>query len=118
MKVTQSSVKSFLKNKLATDKAWALRGLVRIYERQTASEKSTQNTHELNGIGFSGCDAEILSSFAEQYGRRGDLSEKQMALVFRKLPRYWNQIRSLIDPKVLDVLVVKEIETKDKSVTV
>ena len=111
MKVTQSSIKNFLKNKLATDKAWALRGLTRIYEKQTLTEKAAQNTSELNGVGFSGADAEILSSFAEQYQRKGFLSEKQMALVLKKMPRYWGQIQTLIPEDKLSTLVLNESST-------
>lgn len=105
MKVTQASIKNFLKNKLATDKSWATRALVRIHQRQTLAEQSCQHTIEANGVGFSGCDAEILSSFADQFNKRGSLSEKQMKLVFRKMPRYWQQIKSLIDPVVLEKMV-------------
>jgi len=105
MKVTQASIKNFLKNKLATDKLWALRALVRIHQRQTFAEQSCQHTIEANGVGFSGCDAAILSSFANQFNQKGSLSEKQMALVFKKMPRYWNQIKELIDPSVLEKLV-------------
>lgn len=111
MKVTQSSIKNFLKNKLGSNKDWALRALVRIYEKQTLSEKATQNTHELNGVGFSGADAEILSSFAEQYQRKGFLSEKQMALVLKKMPRYWGQIQTLIPEDKLSTLVLTESST-------
>jgi len=110
MKVTQSKIKSFLKHKLATDKAWALRALTRIHERQTDAEQSTMSTHDANGVGFSGCDAEILSSFVSQFQQRGVLSDKQMALVFKKMPRYWNQIKSLIDKDTLEKLVVAEIK--------
>jgi hypothetical protein len=38
-------------------------------------------TAERNGIGFSGPDAEILSSFACQYPRRRSLCPKQMNLL-------------------------------------
>lgn len=111
MKVAKSSIKNFLKNKLATDKSWALRGLTRIYEKQTLTEKASKNTSELNGVGFSGADAEILSSFAEQYQRKGFLSEKQMVLVLKKMPRYWGQIQTLIPEDKLSTLVLTESST-------
>jgi hypothetical protein len=63
-----------------------------IYAKQTLSEQSSQKTSELNSIGFSGCDAEILSSFSEQVNRGRVLSPKQMALVFKKMPKYWEQL--------------------------
>ena len=37
-------------------------------------------------------DANILSSFAQQIEKGRILSEKQMAILFKKMPRYWKQI--------------------------
>lgn len=107
MKVTKEQVKTYIKTKLATDKVWALRGLQRIWEHQTADEQYSQRTHNLNGVGFSGCDAEILSSFVTQYQRRGTLSEKQMTIVFKKMPRYWKQILDMISEDKLEELKQK-----------
>jgi hypothetical protein len=73
------------------DKA-AIRALLAIYDRQTESEKAAQVTKESNGIGFSGCDSEILSSFAEWYKAKGYLSPKQLAIAKRKISRYWKQL--------------------------
>jgi len=42
------------------------RGLVAIYERQTADEQSTESTNHLNGVGFNGRDARFGSSLAKQ----------------------------------------------------
>jgi Tfp pilus assembly PilM family ATPase len=90
--MTNAEMKNALKHTLATNAQWALRALVRIYANQTAAERSAQTTKEFNGIGFNGTDAQLLSSFAEQYNRRGSLSEKQMAYVFKKMPKYWGQL--------------------------
>ena len=49
-------------------------------------------TLERNGIGFTGPDAEILTSFARQYQRRGCLSPKQMIILRRRIPAYARQI--------------------------
>lgn len=81
-----------LRLRLANDPRWALRALMRIYQNQTASEKAMQQTIEHNGVGFCGPDAEILSSFAQQYQRRGRLSERQMAVLCRRIPSYARQI--------------------------
>ena len=37
-------------------------------------------TKHQDGVGFSSADAEILTSFALQYGRKGRLSDKQLAV--------------------------------------
>ena len=90
--MTKKEMLAALKQKLATDDRWALRALTLVYRNQTADEQNAQQTLEHNGIGFSGPDAEILSSFAQQYQRRGSLSPKQMHVLKRKIPSYAGQI--------------------------
>jgi len=113
MKVTKKQIIDFVKSQLRNNDAWVLRGLTRIYEFQTADEQAVGRTHNLNGVGFSGCDAEILSSFAVQYTKRGTLSPKQMDLLRKKMVRYHKQIASLIPEDTLLALVEKSlVETK------
>jgi len=78
--------------KLASDAAWALKALMKIYEFQTAEEQEAERTVDHNNVGFSGVDAEILSSFVRQYKTKGWLSPKQMTIVYKKMPRYWKQV--------------------------
>ena len=99
--------KDFIKNQLATNPTWAVKALVKIYERQTIDEQNSQATKENNGIGFNGLDANILSSFAEQVNKGRNLSVKQMTIVYKKMPRYWKQVASLIPADKL-----AEIENK------
>jgi len=99
--------KDFIKNQLATNPTWAVKALVKIYERQTIDEQNSQSTKENNGIGFKGLDANILSSFAEQVNKGRNLSVKQMTIVYKKMPRYWKQVASLIPADKLT-----EIENK------
>ena len=81
-----------LRQRLASNDRWALRALMRIYQNQTADEQCQETTIERNGIGFTGPDAEILTSFARQYQRRGCLSERQMIILRRRIPAYARQI--------------------------
>jgi hypothetical protein len=81
-----------LRHRLASNDRWALRALLRIYQNQTADEQCRETTIERNGIGFTGPDAEILTSFARQYQRRGCLSPKQMIILRRRIPAYARQI--------------------------
>jgi hypothetical protein len=83
------------KSKLSTNPVWATRGLLAIYKGQTESEKMAGNVTADNGIGFTGTDAEILSSFAKQFQQRGTLSEKQMAILYKKMPKYAGQLRKV-----------------------
>lgn len=85
-----------MKTKLSTNAQWATKGCIRIFEKQTASEQTCEATHELNGVGFTGADAEILSSFAKQINKGWNLSPKQMAILFKKMPKYWKQLITLI----------------------
>lgn len=68
------------------------RALVAIYNGQTETEKAAAVTVEDNGIGFSGVDAEILTSFAQQFLSRQWLSPKQRAILAKKLPKYAGQL--------------------------
>lgn len=91
------------RNDLAVERA-----ILRIYERQTATEKRMQETCENNGVGFSGVDGEIFSSFAEQImrssrppGRR--LSPKQLVVARKpdkhgmpRIARYAGQLLKML----------------------
>ena len=81
-----------IKAAVAVNEAWQDRALIAIYNGQTQAEKDSAVTSEDNGIGFSGIDAEILTSFAEQFLRRGFLSPKQRAIVAKKMPKYAGQL--------------------------
>ena len=81
-----------LQLKLSTDVRWAHRGLLAIFKNQTADEQCGANVKYDNAMGFRCVDAHILTSFAGQLQRRGGLSEKQNALLFKKMPRYARQL--------------------------
>lgn len=91
--------KEFLKGKLATDAKWAIRGMLAIYKYQTEQEKASEQTIEDNGIGFSGCHGTIFSSFSEQYNKKGFLSDRQVAIVMKGMPRYAGQLIRIIEGK-------------------
>lgn len=72
-----------------------LKALLWIYKYQTEEEKQTDSTHVLNGVGFTGTDAEILSSFSKQLIEKGWLSPKQMIIVRKKIKKYENQMAKI-----------------------
>jgi hypothetical protein len=90
---------NFLREKIGRDPEYTLFALTFVYDRQTADEKSAEVTCYHNTVGFSGVDAEILSSFAKQYIARGTLSEKQMKIASTKMPRYAKQILDILRDK-------------------
>jgi hypothetical protein len=81
-----------IKVMLRTNAQWALRGLLRIYENQTSDEQVSETTRHHNNIGFNGADAEILTSLAKQVIGGRNLSEKQMTIVYRRMPKYARQL--------------------------
>ncbi len=89
---TKKDKVAFIREMVATNPAWAVRGLLRIYDYQTEAEQSVGETTEDNGVGFSGADAHILSSLADQIKAGRQMSVKQMAIIYKKMPRYSGQL--------------------------
>lgn len=87
---------SEIREALATDKDFQVKALLVLFGEQTASEQATKSTHDHNSRGFTAFDAEILSSFAEQWMSRSFLSPKQFAILAKKLPKYEKQIARLL----------------------
>jgi RNA binding exosome subunit len=67
--------------------------LKRIYYRQTVDERSSKETIESNGRGFTGTDASFLTDIAQKMGFYGDrLTVRQMAVVRPRMKKYWRQL--------------------------
>ena len=81
-----------IKSKVGSDPRWVSRSIIAIYNLQTREEQNKQRTLEYNGIGFNGIDSEILSSFAKQLLNGRTLSVKQLAIAYRKMPKYSSQL--------------------------
>lgn len=92
MKVTKKQVAEFVKRKLISDPVWASHALDVVFQNQTRAEQNSHLTIENNGIGFTGVDAEFLSSLYEQKQRYGRLTPRQMGYVHKMIPKYHNQI--------------------------
>jgi hypothetical protein len=71
------------------------RAILAIYARQTASEQSTEQTHDHNNIGFTAFDAEIMSDFAKKIQKYGCLRGGQIPLAQKKMVKYWRQLRDI-----------------------
>lgn len=100
MKKEEKAIVALWKQNLGMNPQWAIRGLMRIYREQTENEKAIDRTEENNGVGFTGTDAEILSSFAKQVEKDTGkyplaLSPKQMAILFKRMPKYAGQLYRL-----------------------
>lgn len=102
MATTKIWTKAEIKAKLvAGDKEFLTRGLMAVYEGQTAQEKLQMTTKEDNGVGFSAFDAEILTSFAEQWRRNQFLSQKQFNVLVKRMPKYAGQLERIAAQKRL-----------------
>lgn len=82
----------FIVEQMAKSVKWLYKAIVAIYNGQTQDEKVSQATSHDNGIGFNGCDAFILSSFAEQINERGFLTAKQIEIARHKMRKYAGQL--------------------------
>ena len=102
---SKTQLVDILKAQLATRPQQAIKGLMRIYANQTESEQSSGEVIVNNGIGFVGVDSEILTSFAKQYERKRSLSEKQMTILYKKMPKYAGQ---LINAAIAEGKIFKE----------
>lgn len=88
-----------LKKNLETHAEVRAKAVIRIYQNQTADEKKTNSTNVNNGIGFTGADASILSSFAKQLAYKKCLSVKQDAILVKRITKY---ARQLIDGSIAE----------------
>lgn len=98
------AIVNYVKNQLSSNPSWAQRAIVKLWQRQTADQQNAKITGHNNGVGFNGTDAFILSSFAEQIIKGRTLSVKQLAVAFRKLPKYSKQIINEISAdKIIEI---------------
>jgi len=90
--ITKKRLQEYVKARLGSDKRWALRALEIVYSNQTNDEKIIGVTKYNNGIGFTGNDAEMLTTFAQQYLCKNYLTSLQMQLLFKMISKYWRQV--------------------------
>ena len=106
--MTKKDVIEYYKAKLSTNEGWVLRGLERIAMRQTEYElennlpetieepdyyiEENKLTEDNNKVGFSGPDAEILTSFYKRIKRGYSLTIKQKEILFQKILKYAGQL--------------------------
>ena len=97
--------KEQIKTNIVENISWTIRTLEVLYSRQTSDEQMNQSTTHQNSRGFNSTDSFILTSFAQQVQKRRQynnpvlLSEKQLDICKKKLPKYWRQIQEEIQLK-------------------
>jgi len=98
---TTEQAKLMVRENIAQDDTWLIRGILALYARQTQDEKDSESTEHDNKMGFNGFDAEILSSFSKQIlawqaqavkQYASPLSAKQVSLARKKMGKYAGQL--------------------------
>jgi len=107
---TKKAKVDHIRKMLGQSANWANRGLIRIFENQTADEQNMEDTVEHNGIGFTGVDGHIMSSFAKQILNKRTMSQKQQAIIFKKMPKYAGQLERMTRDVVQEKDTRKNVE--------
>ena len=94
-KWTKEEIKEKLEANNSSSVIWIQRGILAIYAKQTEDEKFEKSTNYNNNVGFTGVDAKILSSFAEQLIKGWTLSKKQIEIAKKKMPKYAGQLSKI-----------------------
>jgi hypothetical protein len=81
-----------LKELIRTNDNAVIRAMLKIYQYQTHDEQVAERTEYNNSVGFSGVDAEIMTSFAKWYENKKYLSPKQMEIARKKMVKYAGQL--------------------------
>jgi hypothetical protein len=103
--------KDYIQNKIRTDVRWTIRTIEILFNRQTTDEQKYGQTYVRNGRGFNGRDSEIFTSFYHQIQKRKRvvssggqlvnfqslLSDKQLEICQKHLPKYWGQVLEEIE---------------------
>ena len=84
-----------VRKKLEEDPKWQLRGVLALYKYQTQDEQECEETKIKNGVGFNGVDANFLTSIAKQLQKGNKLSEKQLKVVAKLMPKYAKQLTNI-----------------------
>ena len=105
-KVLKKDQHAFIRHMLKTNETWAKQALLRIFQYQTKTEQILETTNENNNVGFTGADAEFLSSLAKQLRDRGWLSTKQLKILLKRMPKYSRQIINISNKNKLNYQVI------------
>lgn len=92
MRIVKTWNETEIRRLIETNDEVLYRALRRIYEKQTADERSAGQTFESNRAGFNSADGPFMSGICEHLLRCGWLSEKQKEVSRAKLRKYNRQL--------------------------
>jgi hypothetical protein len=84
--------KDQIKYMLLNNNKWLCRGILALYDLQTALEKNRQHTNEINGVGFNQPDAPFLSEVARLLIAGKTLTQGQLNYARKKMIKYSGQL--------------------------
>lgn len=103
--LTLKSIQQTIRESLSKNDKALIKGLTIIYSHQTRDEQQSERTIYDNGVGFTGVDADFLSSLYRSYQKYGSLSIKQLNILRRCMPKYSGQLmRHAIDVGVYELI--------------
>lgn len=107
---TFSQLKTLMEHELETKPDRRIAALKTLFQYQTASERCSGKTHDINGEGFNKADAPTLTSLLIDYNNKGKLTERQHKLLYFKLKKYAGQLcRISINKKLIQKIDGKYI---------
>lgn len=92
LKLTKAKQIDYIKEQLKVNDQWLIKGLIRIYERQTALEQMADQTTDANGVGFSGADGEFMSVAAKRAMNGYVFSPKYLTAIRKNMIKYAGQL--------------------------
>ena len=96
---TQKEQIAYIRKMVATNIRWTERAVLVLYECQTEDEKTTEETTENNARGFTGYDANFLSSLAKRLLEGRPLTAKQLSSCRKALRKYSGQLWRIAQAK-------------------
>jgi hypothetical protein len=91
--------KEVIAKALVSNREFRMRALIKLYSRQTADEQVQENVTHNNGKGFRTCDARFLTSLSKSAIRYKRLTDKQDAVLARKIMVYTAQLTDISNGK-------------------
>lgn len=78
-----------------------LRGMEVLYKLQTADEQRAGMAQEHNKVGYSKWDAPFMTSLVQEYRRRGQLTDRQLASARRIVKKYAGQLTKVANGQLV-----------------
>lgn len=89
-----------IKENILKSDIWLNKAVLAIFNLQTLSEKSSENTHIYNNVGFSAFDAKRMSYYAKWLLSGKTLSGHHKDLARKRILRYIKQLTKIANKEI------------------